>query len=147
MLDSRQIARWGIDRRRLPPDSVVLFHEPSVWERNRGYVIGAISIVLLQSGLIGALLVQRRQRRGAQRTLTERLRFETLLSDLSARLSACPAEEIDRQIETGLRRIVEELGVDLGQSLGAAGWVRRGSAHTFVDPRWRSAPSDDHPGK
>ncbi len=115
MFDARQIARWGIDRRRLPPGSVVLFHEPSLWERYRGYVIAAISVILIQSGLVGALLVQRLQRRRAQRTLTERLRFETLLSDLAARLSACPAEEIDKQIETGLRRIVEGLGVDVAK--------------------------------
>jgi len=134
--DARQFARWGIDRRRLPPGSVVLFHEPSLWERYRGYVVGAISVVLLQSGLIGALLVQRRQRRRAQRTLIERLRFETLLSDLSARLSACPAEEVDHHIETGLRRIVEDLGVDLARIWALPGgsdevrpthsWIRDG---------------------
>jgi signal transduction histidine kinase len=113
MLDDRQLARWGIDRRRLPPDSVVLFHEPSLWERNRGYVIGAISVVLVQSALIGTLLVQRLQRRRVRQTLAARLRFETLLSDLSTTLSACPAEEVGRQIEAGLRRIAEELTVDL----------------------------------
>jgi signal transduction histidine kinase len=112
VFDARVLARWGIDRRSLPPGSIVLFHEPSLWERYRGYVIGAISVVIVQSGLIGALLVHRAQRRRAQRTLTERLRFETLLSDLSARLSACPVGQVDQQITTGLRRIVEDLGVD-----------------------------------
>jgi signal transduction histidine kinase/ABC-type uncharacterized transport system substrate-binding protein len=115
MVDARQLRRWGIDRRRLPPESVVLFHEPSLWERNRGYVIGTISVVLVQSVLIGTLLVQRLQRRRVRQTLAARLRFETLLSDLSAVLSACPADEVDQQIETGLRRIVEELGVDLAR--------------------------------
>jgi signal transduction histidine kinase len=118
MFDARQIARWGIDRRRLPPGSVVLFHEPSLWERYRGYVVGAISVVLVQGGLIGALLVQGFQRRRAQQRLTERLRFEMLLSDLSAKLSACPIEEVDRQIESGLRRIAEALALDL-----ASVWV------------------------
>jgi hypothetical protein len=36
-----------------------------------------------------------------------------LFSDLSAKLSACPVEEIDRQIESGLRRIAEGLALDL----------------------------------
>ncbi len=115
VFDARVLERWRIDRRRLPPGSVVLFHEPSLWERNRGYVVGAISLVLLQSGLIGALLVQHLRRRRAQRSLAERLRFETLLSDLSARLAACPGEQVGQQIEAGLRRIVEDLGVDLAR--------------------------------
>ena len=112
VFDARLLKRWQIDRRRLPPGSAVLFHEPSLWELYRGYVIGAVSVVLIQGGLIGTLLVQRYQRRRAQQRLTERLRFETLLSDLSTRLSNCPAEEVDQQIETGLRRLVEDFGAD-----------------------------------
>ena len=56
--------------------------------------------------------MQRAQRRRAQRSLADRLRFETLLSNLSAALSSCPTAEIDREIEMGLRRIVEDLGMD-----------------------------------
>jgi signal transduction histidine kinase/ABC-type uncharacterized transport system substrate-binding protein len=113
MFDARQLTRWGIDRRRLPPGSVVLFHEPSLWERYRGYVLGAISLLLVQSGLIGGLLVHRARRRRAEESVAERLRFETLLSDLSVMLSASPPAEVDRQIETALRRIVEDLMADL----------------------------------
>ena len=32
VFDARVLDRWRIDRRRLPPGSVVLFHQPSVWE-------------------------------------------------------------------------------------------------------------------
>jgi len=110
--DDRQLVRWGVDRRLLPPGSVVLFHELSLWERYRSYVIGVAGLVVLQSLLIGLLLVQRAQRRRAQRSLADRLRFETLLSNLSAALSSCPTPEIDREIEKGLRRIVEDLGMD-----------------------------------
>ena len=112
MFDDRQLKRWSIDRRHLPVGSVVRFREPSLWELYRGYIVAAGGLVLAQSGLIAGLLVQRAQRRRAQRSLAERLRFETLLSDLSAMLSSCPAAEVDRQVETGLRRIVEDLGVD-----------------------------------
>lgn len=112
MFDDRQIRRWGIDRRLLPPGSALLFREPSLWERYRGYVVGAAGLLLLQSGLIGFLLVQRVQRRRAQRSLTERLRFETLLSNLSAALASCPTAEVDREIETGLHHVVENLGAD-----------------------------------
>jgi signal transduction histidine kinase len=112
VFDDRVLKRLRIDRRRLPPGSVVLFHDPSLWEHYRGYIIGAVSLLLAQGGLIGVLLVQRVQRRRAQRSLAERLRFETLLADLSAVLSSCPIAKVDRHVEAGLRRIVEDLGVD-----------------------------------
>jgi signal transduction histidine kinase len=75
-------------------------------------VLAGIALLLIQSAFIVALLLQRAQRRRAQRSLAERLRFETLLSNLSASLAACPVLEMDREIETGLRRVVEDLGTD-----------------------------------
>ena len=112
VFDERVLKRWQIDGWRLPPGSVVLFHEPSFWELYRGYVVVAVSLLLVQGGLIGVLLVQRAQRRRAQLNLADRLRFETLLSDLSTVLLSSPAMEVDRQVETGLQRVVENLGVD-----------------------------------
>jgi PAS domain S-box-containing protein len=44
--------------------------------------------------------------------LTERLRFETLLSRLSATFIHLPADAIDSQIERGLQQIVEFLEID-----------------------------------
>ena len=112
MVDWREIQRWGLDERRLPPGTDVLFREPSLWERHRGLIIGAAALLLLQSALITALLVHRVQRRRVRRALAERLRFETLLSDLSAMFAAGPVTEVDQQIGIGLRRIVEDLGAD-----------------------------------
>jgi transcriptional regulator with GAF, ATPase, and Fis domain len=45
-------------------------------------------------------------------TLQERLRFEALLSDLSARFINLPAEQVDQEIEAGLQRLVEFLDLD-----------------------------------
>ena len=56
--------------------------------------------------------MHRVQRRRVRHALAERLRFETLLSDLSAMFAAGPVTEVDQQIGTGLRRIVEDLGAD-----------------------------------
>src|SRR5207247_930155 len=50
--------------------------------------------------------------------LNERLRFETLLARLSATFIHMPAEDVDGQIERGLRQIVEFLDIErssLGQ--------------------------------
>jgi signal transduction histidine kinase len=112
MVDARQLARWGLDARRLPAGSVVLFREPSVWEQHRGYVLGVAGALLLQAGLIGGLLVHRTRRRRAERGLAERLRFETLLSDLSSRFLARPALDAEPSIQSGLRLVGEGLGVD-----------------------------------
>lgn len=44
----------------------------------------------------------------------DRLRFETLLGELSARFVNLSASEVDSQIELALRRLVEFLGIDRG---------------------------------
>ena len=44
--------------------------------------------------------------------LEERLRFEALLADLSARFVHVPADQVDRLIEEAQRRIVQALGLD-----------------------------------
>src|SRR5438105_7825189 len=50
----------------------------------------------------------------SQRLLADRLRFETLLSDLSAKLVHVDADGLDAALEAGLRQIVSFLGVDRG---------------------------------
>jgi signal transduction histidine kinase/ABC-type uncharacterized transport system substrate-binding protein len=112
MFDARQLARWKLDARRLPPGSRILFQEPSVWARYRWYIMGATGVVLVQSVLIAGLLVQRAQRRRAQRSLAERLRFETLLSELSSILAGSSTTDSDQRVVAALRRMVETLGVD-----------------------------------
>jgi signal transduction histidine kinase len=54
------------------------------------------------------------ERQRAQEALEERVRFETLLFDLSARFASLPAREINGEVVQGLRRLVEFLGVDRG---------------------------------
>ena len=48
----------------------------------------------------------------AEKELDERLRFELLLSELSAAFINLPAHKIDAEIEHWLRRLVEFLGID-----------------------------------
>ena len=45
--------------------------------------------------------------------LEERLRFETLLADISARFVNLPADQIDNEIEEAQRDVCECLGLDL----------------------------------
>jgi signal transduction histidine kinase len=85
-LDWRQVRKWNVAEDRIPPDAVIHFREPTFWEAYRTQAITAVALMLLQTGLIGALLVERRRRRQTAAALTEseqRIR----LSAQAARLS------------------------------------------------------------
>ena len=112
MFDWRQLKRWGIPEDRLPPGSIVRFKTPSFWDLYRWYVITAIFIVLVQSGLISFLLRQRAQRHQAQADLAERLRFEETLSELSARFVNLPPDRVDSQIAHELKMLAKFFEVD-----------------------------------
>ncbi len=83
MFDWRALKRWDISESGLPPESVIRFREPSVWQQYKWLIILVLSLCLLEAGLIDVLLRERRQRRLAQETLEERLRFERLVSEVS----------------------------------------------------------------
>src|SRR6476620_1065812 len=70
-VDHRALARWGLQESKLPPDTAVLFKEPTIWSEHRSAVVAAIVIVGLQSLIVGALLVQRRRRLRAENLLRE----------------------------------------------------------------------------
>lgn len=60
-------------------------------------------------------LLDRVVRRRAKLVPEERLRFETLLSELSAGLIHLAAADVDAAIERGFQQVVTFLGVDQGQ--------------------------------
>ena len=112
VFDWRQLHRWGLDERRLPPGSEISFRTPSVWELYKWYIVAGGTLLLLQSALIVGLLVSHAQRRRAQHSLAERLRFETLLSEVSAAFLTLPTSAIEEKIESMLQRVVETLDLD-----------------------------------
>ncbi|MCC6380045.1 MAG: HAMP domain-containing histidine kinase [Burkholderiales bacterium] len=65
-VDWRQVRRFGIDEAAIPADTIVHYREPTFWEQYRLVAIVATAIILLQAGLIGALLLERRRRRTAE---------------------------------------------------------------------------------
>jgi PAS domain S-box-containing protein len=76
--DARQLARWNIAERSLPPDATVAFREPTLWAQYREYVLATGLVLLAQSLLIGALLLQIVRRRRAEITLREsEIRYRT----------------------------------------------------------------------
>ena len=77
--DWRELQRWKIDEKLLPPGSTILFREPTVWDRYRTWIIAGISIFILQALLITGLLANLVKRRRAERFLTEsEKRFQTM---------------------------------------------------------------------
>ncbi len=99
MFDWRQLHRWNINEKLLPPDSVVRFRPPTLWDSHKDYVIGGVCIILAQAATIVGLLLHRARRR----------RAEAFARDLGGRL--INAQEDER------RRIARDLHDDLSQRL------------------------------
>jgi signal transduction histidine kinase len=71
VVDWRELQRWRLAENRLPPNTEVLFRTPSPWERYRTTVLATLGALLLQSGLILWLLLERRGRLRSQVALRE----------------------------------------------------------------------------
>lgn len=80
VVDARALKRWSLDRRRLPPGTIILNDEPSFLNRHGAVLLVGGVIVLLQACVIAGLLYQRRRRRSAERALRQsRERFRLLV--------------------------------------------------------------------
>jgi len=69
MLDARELQRWNIRSANIPPGTIVLHRELTVWEAYRWRILGGITLIILQSILIVALLLHRKRRRMAEENL------------------------------------------------------------------------------
>jgi signal transduction histidine kinase len=66
MFDWQALKRWGISESRLPPNSIVRFRPPSLWQEYRWTILGALFIFAMQAAMIAGLLLQRTRRRRAE---------------------------------------------------------------------------------
>jgi PAS domain S-box-containing protein len=71
MFDWRELKRWGISEKSLPPGSIVRFHVPSFWDEYKWHTIGAISVFVVQSAFIAGLVISRARRKRAEEALRE----------------------------------------------------------------------------
>ena len=125
--DWRQLQRWGLKESDLPHGSLVIFREPSLWENYKWGVIGTAVAFSVLSLLVVGLLINLGQRRQAERALAKRLQFETLLAGLSAQFVTVEANEVDREIDQGIKRLVKFLGIDRGRL-----WQLSGPHEEFI---------------
>ena len=112
-VDWRQLRRWNIDDALVPAGALVMYHEPSRWDRDRNYIIGGVAVLVVETGLIGALILQGARRRRAEAKAREaaaelRLSYERI-RDLGGRLLG--AQDAERS------RIARELHDDISQQL------------------------------
>ena len=99
VFDWKALQRWNVPESRLPSESLVMFREPSLWERSKLLWITCILIIVSLSAVAGYLQYSRRQLRVARDRQTE----------LSGMLIT--AEESERS------RLASELHDDFSQRL------------------------------
>ena len=100
IFDWRQMLRWDISERDLPPGSEIHFRELSVWQRYSWQIAFVSAIVLIQAALISILLREHRRRRTAEVQSRQRMaelahinRFST-----AGELTASIAHEINQPL-------------------------------------------------
>lgn len=71
--DWREMQRWGISESDLPAGSEVLFRQAGLWETYRWQIAMLATVILIQAGLIGGLLYERRRRLVAEVESRQRL--------------------------------------------------------------------------
>ncbi len=63
IVDWRQLKRWGISERSLPPDATILYRQPTAWEQYGRYIVGFLSALVLLLLLVAFLLLERQRRK------------------------------------------------------------------------------------
>ena len=77
--DWRELKRWGISEKALPPGSAVKFKPRSMWEDHREEVLLGLSFISIQTLLIVVLIVNLHRRRQAQAEIAaSELRYRTV---------------------------------------------------------------------
>ena len=69
--DWRQMQRWGISEKNLPPGSEILFRPSTAWEQYKTPILAIIAAFFAQASLIAWLIHEHQYRRRAERTARE----------------------------------------------------------------------------
>jgi PAS domain S-box-containing protein len=69
IFDFKQLQRWGIPLSALPPDSVLINHQITFFERYRSYILGGAGFVLFETLVIALLILSTYRRRVVEKAL------------------------------------------------------------------------------
>jgi PAS domain S-box-containing protein len=69
MFDWRALKRWGFKESNLPPDSIVVNRQPTTWESYKRYIIGGVSLILVEALLIFGLTWHRKRLKNTETEL------------------------------------------------------------------------------
>ncbi len=108
LYDWRELHRWSIDERRLPPGSEVRNRPPSLWAAYRRQALTGVAVVAVETLLIAGLLAQRRRRQGAE----ERVRA---LNRLLITAQEDERKSIARELHDDLSQRLARLSIDAAQ--------------------------------
>jgi signal transduction histidine kinase len=72
--DWRQLQRWGLSEKRLPPGTDLVFREQTLWQRYRTVILLTLVVTSAELLLIANLLLERGRRKRAQLVAEEQLR-------------------------------------------------------------------------
>ena len=149
VVDWRQLERWGLPADRLPPGTEIFFRTPSTWERYRSAILGVLALLVLESLLIGLLLVERKRRFRAQRAVEEQMAYEQLITGLGADTVRLSPGELSRALEDVLRRVSRFARADAGVltlNPDDAGGAATRLSWSAADDRVRSGAAGADPG-
>jgi signal transduction histidine kinase len=98
--DWRELQRWGIGEKLLPPGAEVDFRTPSAWDTYRRQIALTCAVLLIQAALISRLLYEQRRRRQAEvqsRQRMSELAHATRYS-MAGELTATIAHELNQPL-------------------------------------------------
>jgi signal transduction histidine kinase len=70
--DWRELERWGISEKVLPPGSIVKFRSLSIWGKYKGPILGGLFFIIIETLLIFGLLVNLHKRKQAEKEARHR---------------------------------------------------------------------------
>lgn len=128
IFDWRELHRWGVGENALPPGSVVLHRQLTVWESFRWYILGGLALILVEGLLIFALLRQRGTRRRVEAEL------EITYDRLRLAMASGKSVAWDLDVKTGQNRWFGDIETMFGiQSETFSGSVDDFRRHTHPD--------------
>jgi signal transduction histidine kinase len=122
LYDWRQLKRWGIAERDLPPKSIIRYREPTFYQLYKWYIWGAVVLIMVETGLINFLLINRAQRRRAERELQRAhqalLKSQEEFRNLAGKLLSVQESErrrLAREMHDDLTQRLAVLAIDIGK--------------------------------